>query len=100
MKQGFVLVVVLAASLVRPSGRAAAETPTERRLRLLEEKLHQAEDEIRELKGQIQQQKAIGQATQRQAEQAQEEAKTATAATQKPLEVPDWLKKTTVFGDV
>ena len=63
MKQGFVLVVVLAASLVRPAGRAAAETPTEKRLRLLEEKLRQAEDEIRELKGQVQQQKAIDQAT-------------------------------------
>ena len=100
MKQGFVLVVVLAASLVRPFGRAAAETPTEKRLRLLEEKLRQAEDEIHELKGQIQQQKAIGQATQRQAEQAEEQAKTATAATQKGVELPDWLKRTAVFGDV
>src|SRR5437870_845179 len=100
MKQGFVLVVVLAASLVRPAGRAAAETPTEKRLRLLEEKLRQAEDEIRELKGQIQQQKAIGQATQKQAEQAEEQAKTATAATQKGVELPDWLKRTAVFGDI
>src|SRR5437867_11780145 len=98
MKQSFVFVVVLAASLVRPSGRAAAETPTERRLRLLEEKLRQAEDEIRELKGQIQQQKAIGQATQKQVEQAEEQAK--TAATQKGIELPDWLKRTAVFGDI
>src|SRR5216117_2913875 len=98
MKQGFVLVVVLAASLVRPTGRAAAETPTEKRLRLLEEKLRQAEDEIRELKGQIQQQKAIGQATQKQVEQAEEQAK--TAATQKGIELPDWLKRTAVFGDI
>ena len=50
MKQSFVFVIVLAASLVRPSGRAVAETPTEKRLRLLEEKLRQAEEEIRELK--------------------------------------------------
>src|SRR5436309_15446942 len=75
MKQSFVFVVVLAASLVRPSGRAAAETPTEKRLRLLEEKLRQAEEEIRELKGQVQQQKAIGQATQKQVEQTADEAK-------------------------
>ena len=100
MKQGFVLVVVLAASLIRPFGRAAAETPTEKRLRQLEEKLRQAEEEIRELKGQVQQQRAVGQATQRQAEQADEQAKTASAAAQKGVELPDWLKRTAIFGDV
>src|ERR1043166_968897 len=83
MKQVFLFAVVLAAVLIRPSGRAAAETPNEKRLRLLEETLHEAEQEIRELKGQGQQQRAIGQATQRQAEQAEEQAKTASAATQK-----------------
>src|SRR5207248_3473976 len=93
-------VVVLAASLVRPSGRAAAETPTEKRLRLLEEKLRQAEEEIRELKGQVQQQKAIGQATQKQVEQTAEEAKTAAAEAKKGVELPDWVRKTTLFGDV
>ncbi|TMA68038.1 MAG: hypothetical protein E6J69_08610 [Deltaproteobacteria bacterium] len=100
MKQSFVFVVVLAASLVRPSGRAAAETPTEKRLRLLEEKLRQAEEEIRELKGQVQQQKAIGQATQKQVEQTAEEAKTAAAEAKKGVELPDWTKRTTIFGDV
>src|SRR5213594_823274 len=100
MKQSFVFVVVLAASLVRPSGRAAAETPTEKRLRLLEEKLRQAEEEIRELKGQVQQQKAIGQATQKQVEQTAEETKTAAAEAKKGVELPDWVKKTTLFGDV
>ena len=100
MKQSFVFVVVLAASLIRPYGRAAAETPTEKRLRLLEEKLRQAEEEIRELKGQVQQQKAIGQATQKQVEQTAEEAKTAAAEAKKGIELPDWTKRTTIFGDV
>src|SRR5439155_916299 len=100
MKQSFVFVVVLAASLVRPSGRAAAETPTEKRLRLLEEKLRQAEEEIRELKGQVRQQKAIGQATQKQVEQTAEEAKTAAVEAKKGVELPDWTKRTTIFGDV
>src|SRR5207237_3857969 len=100
MKQSFVFGGVLAASLVRPSGRAAAETPTEKRLRLLEEKLRQAEEEIRELKGQVQQQKAIGQATQKQVEQTAEEAKTAAAEAKKGVGLPDWTKRTTIFGDV
>ena len=84
---------------MQPPVRAAAETPTEKRLRLLEEQLRKAQEEIQELKGQIQQQRAIGQATQRQAEQAREQANTAVAA-QRGLELPEWLKRTTVFGDV
>src|SRR2546422_9183069 len=100
MKQSFVFVVVLAASIIRPSGRAAAETPSEKRLRLHEEKLSQAEDEIRELKGKVQQQKAIDQATQKQVEQTAEETKTAAAEAKKGLELPDWTKRTTIFGDV
>ena len=84
---------------MQPPVRAAAETPTEKRLRLLQEQLRKAQEEIQELKGQIQQQRAIGQATQRQAEQAREQANTAVAA-QRGLELPEWLKRTTVFGDV
>src|SRR5713101_6810782 len=100
MKKGFLFAVVLALAVVRPAGRAAAETPTEKRLRLLEEKLREAEQEIRELKGQVQQQRAIGQATQKQVEQTAEESKTAAAEAKKGLELPDWTKRTTIFGDV
>jgi hypothetical protein len=82
------------------AGQALAETPTEKRLRLLEEQLQRAEREIKELRGQVQQQKAIGQATQKQAEDAQEQAKATTAQAAKSWEAPDWLKRTTLFGDV
>src|SRR5262249_1273074 len=57
---------------------ARAETPVEKRLRVLEEQLQQAQDEIKRLRQQVEQQKAIGQATQKQVEQNTEETKTAT----------------------
>src|SRR5262245_64655692 len=78
----------------------AAETPTERRVRLLEETLRKTQQELEVLKGQVEQQKAVSQATQRQAEQAQEEAKSTTAASKRLASLPDWLDKTTLFGDV
>jgi hypothetical protein len=77
-----------------------AETPTERRLRVLEEQLRKAQDELRQLRDQAQQQRAIGQATQKQAEQTAEESKTAMVEAKKGVELPDWLRRTTVFGDV
>jgi len=98
MKRRLAVVVGLFA-LTQPLSRAAAETPTEKRLRVLEEQLRKAQEDIQELKGQIEQQRAAGQATQKQAERAEVEAKTATAA-QKGLEVPEWLKRTTIVGDV
>ena len=98
MKRRLAVVVGLFA-LTQPLSRAAAETPTEKRLRVLEEQLRKAQEDIQELKGQIEQQRAAGQATQKQAERAEVEAKTATAA-QKGLVVPDWLKRVTIVGDV
>ncbi len=93
----FVCLVVVTAL----AGQARAETPQERRLRRLEEQLKAAQDEIKDLRSQMQQKRAIGQATQRQAEQADESAKTAAAAAAKgPVDFPDWVKRTTVFGDV
>ncbi len=77
-----------------------AEDPTERRLRLLEEQLRKTQAEIQQLRDQLQQQRAIGQATQKQVEQTAEENKTAAAEAKKGLELPDWVKKTTLFGDV
>ena len=77
-----------------------AEDPTERRLRLLEEQLRKTQAEIQQLRDQLQQQRAIGQATQKQVEQTAEESKTAAAEAKKGLELPDWVKKTTLFGDV
>ena len=97
-KTAALLLLVL---VVPGSVRAAtAETPTERRLRILEEQLKRAQGEIDRLKGEIQQQKAIGQATQKQAESAEEQAKVATAETKKGPQLPEWLGRITPFGDV
>jgi hypothetical protein len=79
---------------------SAAETATEKRLRILEQQLRKAQEEIDQLRGQVQQQKAVGQATQKQAEDAQETAKSTAAQVAKGPELPDWTKRTTVFGDV
>src|SRR5207244_11214847 len=66
----------------------------------LERTSRRTDAELRELTRQLDQQKAIGQATQKQFEQTAEETKTATAEAKKAVELPDWLKRTTVFGDV
>jgi hypothetical protein len=90
----------VAVTLVAMSVPARAETPVEKRLRILEEQLRDAQDEIKRLRGQVEQQRAIGQATQKQVEQNAEETKTATAEVKKSATLPDWLQHTTVFGDV
>ena len=98
VKRGLVGAVVAVLLTVPVSG--GAETPTEKRLRQLEETLRKTQDEVQQLRHQLEQQKAIGQATQKQVEQTAEETKTATAEAKKAVELPDWLKRTTVFGDV
>jgi len=77
-----------------------AEDATEKRLRVLEEQLRKAQGELQQLRDEVQQQRAIGQATQKQVEQTAEESKTAAAEAKKGVEVPDWLKRTTLFGDL
>jgi hypothetical protein len=81
------------------AGSAAAES-TEQRLRALEEQLRKTQAEIQQLRDQLQQQRAIGQATQKQTEQTAEESKAAVAEAKKGFELPDWVRKTTLFGDV
>jgi len=98
VKRGLVGAVVAVLLTVAVSG--GAETPTEKRLRQLEETLRKTQDEVQQLRHQLEQQKAIGQATQKQVEQTAEETKTATAEAKKGVELPDWLKRTTIFGDV
>jgi hypothetical protein len=98
MKRGLVGAVV--AVLLTAAASGGAETPTEKRLRELEETLRKTQDEVRELHRQLDQQKAIGQATQKQVEQTAEESKAATAEAKKAVSLPDWLNRTTVFGDV
>jgi len=69
---------------------------------MLEEQLRKTQQQIQELKAMMEQQKAIGQATQKQVNDANEQAKTAAEAAKKTasLEIPEWAKRTSVFGDV
>ena len=83
---------------------ARAETPAEQRIRRLEETLRRTQEELEALKNEVKQQRAIGQASQKQVEQATEAAeaaKTASAETaKKTVSLPDWISRTSVFGDV
>src|SRR5437016_174913 len=86
--------------LFGPAQQAFAESAAERRLRVLEETLKKTQDEVKELRRQLEEQKAQGQATQKQVEQAAESAKAVTAEAKKAPSLPDWLSRTTLFGDV
>src|SRR5262245_39190869 len=97
MRRGGVGAIVCAVVLAAAVPAGAAMT-TEQRLRALENLVHQQQEEIQQLKGELRQQKAIGNATQQQAERAEEQAK----ATDKKAvaSVPDWVSKFTPFGDI
>ncbi|HJQ83931.1 MAG TPA: putative porin [Candidatus Binatia bacterium] len=86
--------------LLGPPGAAFAESASERRLRLLEETLQRTQDEVKELRRQLDQQRAATQETQKKVDEASISAKTASADAKKATSLPDWLAKTTVFGDV
>jgi hypothetical protein len=88
------------ALLLGPSVQAFAESTEERRLRVLEEMLRKTQEEVKELHRQLDQQKAASQETERKVTEASINAKTASADAKKATSLPDWLAKTTVFGDV
>jgi hypothetical protein len=67
--------VWVVAAVVGFAGAASAEMSAEQRIRILEEQLKRTQRELEELKGIVHRQKAAGEAVQRQAEQAAEEAK-------------------------
>ena len=77
-----------------------SETPAERRLRVLEEQLQKTQDEIKELRHELDTQRAVGQAAQKQAADAAQAAENAKSESKKVAKLPDWLDRTTVFGDV
>ena len=79
---------------------ASKGSSMEQRMRLLEEELRRTKDELRTLKGRVEQQRAVGQATQKDLEETTATAKAASDAAKKSASLPDWLAKTTVFGDV
>jgi putative porin len=68
-----------------------AETSTERRLRLLEQQVREAQGEIERLRGELAEQKAA--AGRKEPAAPPETARTAASA-------EDWLRKVTLFGDV
>ncbi len=77
---------------------AGAAMTTEQRLRALEDLVREQQQEIKQLRGELRQQKAIGTATQQQAERAEEQGK----ATDKKVvaSLPEWVNKFTPFGDI
>ena len=86
--------------LVGPSGAFAAESSAERRLRILEETLRKTPEEVKDLRRQLEQQRAATQETDKKVTEATISAKTASADAKKASSLPDWLNRTTVFGDV
>ena len=99
MRTWTVLIVVLAALLLRaPDG--LAESSAERRLRLLEDTVRKATQEMQQLRREMEQQKAVGAATQKQTELVEEKAKAVETAQKGGTDLPGWLKKVTLFGDV
>ncbi len=99
-------VLVLAAVAVPAAARG--ESVLERRLRRLEGALEEAQAEIRELRRELEEQKAANRELRRRHEEAAAPAETAKPAepakpvetAKTPLDVPAWLRRLTLFGDV
>jgi hypothetical protein len=94
---------LLVAAVLGVAGSAPAETNEERRLRLLEQQLQHQQQEIKQLRSELLQQKAVGQATESRAEEAAQNAdkvKSGLDQAKKGFTIPDWVNKATVFGDV
>jgi hypothetical protein len=83
--------VVLAFGGVATS--AVAETAAEKRLRLLEEQLEKTQEEVQNLRRELREQKTMG-------EKRAQDSRDAMATAQKSFELPEWVKKFTLFGDV
>ncbi len=84
--------------LLNPSASAFAESDAERRLRVVEETLRKTQEQVQELRRQLDQQKTAGQETRKKAEEAALSVKT-TAADARKVSLPEWLRRTTLFGD-
>src|SRR5262249_10843794 len=76
---------------------AQADPEQERRLRLLEQQLQRTQEELKQLRNEIEQQKAVTRANEEQAKHAAEKTEVAKTKTAK---LPDWLNSFTPFGDV
>jgi len=99
----WIIVLVGLAVVAGMPANGRAETPTEKRLRILEEQLRKAQQEIERLQNEVRQQRAISQGTQTQIDEtrkAQEETGKKIEEAKKVVSLPDWAKRTTIFGDV
>lgn len=92
--------IVAAVLLLAQHGVAFGETPTERRLRVLEEQLKAAQEEIKHLRDEVKQEKAVGQAIQRQAEQTEQATKPPGVVETVKAGLPDWIKSFTPMGEL
>jgi putative porin len=102
LKRLALMLTVFAALGGRPAP-ARAEMSTEQRLRALEQALGQAQQEIKRLREEVRQQKAINQGTQTQVEEtrkSQEEQAKVVETAKKGLDMPGWVKQFTPFGDI
>ncbi|HZP40297.1 MAG TPA: putative porin [Candidatus Binatia bacterium] len=88
--------IALGAVLAASPARGAMTA--EQRIRMLEEELRKTQQELQELKAMVKQQQAVGQATQKQVEETR--ASVAEATQKAKASLPDWLARTTLFGDV
>ncbi len=105
------MAVIVAGGLLALTAVARAETPVEKRLRILEQQLKEANEKIKRLEGQVEQQRAVSRGTQTQIEEsrkAQEETakklETARKEELKPGQLPVNLryevgKGTTIESD-
>ena len=89
------VMVFIVMSISMPAAYAAS---TEDRLRALENLVRSQQEEIKELRGELKQQKVVGAAASDQAARAEDQAKAvekkATAS------IPQWINKFTPFGDM
>jgi hypothetical protein len=110
MRTRLVMLMLVAVVVGRPAGVGAAEADTERRLRVLEQALHEAQREIQRLREEVRRQKAEGEATRTQVEESRkadveqakqaEESKKQVEEVKKTASLPDWVRRFTPFGDV
>jgi hypothetical protein len=94
--------VLVLAALVLPAS-ARGESAMERRMRALEQALDAAQTEIKQLRRELDEQKAANKATQQKTEevvQEQREQAKVVATAKKGIDVPEWIRKFTLFGDV
>jgi hypothetical protein len=89
------MVVAVCVLATMPAGAAMT---TEQRLRALEDLVREQQQEIKQLRGELREQKA----TQQEAGRAEEPAKAeaAKAAEKKTASLPEWVNKFTPFGDI